>query len=74
MALFGENDVQVPAIENSKVFEEVDNKNIEIIKLDNLNHLFQESKTGLPSEYSNIEQTISQEVLDITSKWIIEHN
>jgi len=74
LALFGKNDLQVPAIENSKVFEEVDNKNIEIVQLDNLNHLFQESKTGLPSEYSNIKQTISPKVLDIISKWIIEHN
>lgn len=74
LALFGKNDLQVPAIENSKVFEEVDNKNIEIVQLDNLNHLFQKSKTGLPSEYSNIEQTISPKVLDIISKWIIEHN
>lgn len=74
LALFGKNDLQVPAIENSKVFEEVDNKNIEIVQLDNLNHLFQESKTGLPSEYSNIEQTISPRILDIISKWIIEHN
>ena len=74
LALYGKNDLQVPAIENSKVFEEVDNKNIEIVQLDNLNHLFQESKTGLPGEYSSIEQTISPKVLDIISKWIIEHN
>ena len=74
LALFGKNDLQVPAIENSKVFEEVNNKNIEILQLDNLNHLFQESNTGLPSEYSNIEQTISPKVLDIISKWIAEQN
>ena len=74
LALFGKNDLQVPAIENSKVFEEIDNKNIQILLLDNLNHLFQESKTGLPNEYSHIEETISPKVLNIVSKWITEHN
>ncbi|TQI71271.1 hypothetical protein JM79_2199 [Gramella sp. Hel_I_59] len=74
LALFGENDLQVPALKNSKVFQDIGNKNIDIIKLDNLNHLFQESKTGLPNEYSEIEQTISPKVLNIISDWIIEHN
>ncbi|MDT0650884.1 alpha/beta hydrolase family protein, partial [Autumnicola edwardsiae] len=74
LALFGKNDLQVPAVENSKAFQDFGNKNIEIIQLDNLNHLFQESKTGMPNEYSEIEQTISPKVLDIISKWIIELN
>ncbi len=74
LALFGKNDLQVPAAENSKVFEDARNKNIEIVKLDNLNHFFQESKTGMPNEYSEIEQTISPEALNIISKWIIKHN
>jgi pimeloyl-ACP methyl ester carboxylesterase len=74
LALFGKNDLQVPAVENSKAFQDFGNKNIEIIQLDKLNHLFQESKTGMPNEYSEIEQTISPKVLDIISKWIIELN
>ena len=74
LALFGKNDLQVPAAENSRVFEDAGNKNIEIIQFDNLNHFFQESKTGMPNEYSEIEQTISPEALNIISQWIIKHN
>ena len=74
LALYGKNDLQVPARENSKVLEEIGNKNIEIIEFDNMNHLFQESETGLIEEYSKIEQTISSKVLDTISKWILEQN
>ena len=35
-----------------------------------LNHYFQPSKTGLPSEYGEIEQTFSPQVLDEMTKWI----
>ena len=35
-----------------------------------LNHLFQHCTTGLPTEYGQIEETISPEVLDDIVKWI----
>ena len=35
-----------------------------------LNHLFQHCKTGLPEEYSQIEETISSEVLQDIATWI----
>ena len=35
-----------------------------------LNHLFQHSTTGLPTEYRQIEETISPEVLEDIAKWI----
>lgn len=35
-----------------------------------LNHLFQHCKTGLPEEYSQIEETISPEVLQDIATWI----
>lgn len=35
-----------------------------------LNHLFQHSTTGLPTEYGQIEETISPEVLEDIAKWI----
>ena len=35
-----------------------------------LNHLFQHCKTGLPTEYGQIEETISPEVLEDIAKWI----
>jgi pimeloyl-ACP methyl ester carboxylesterase len=78
LALFGGNDLQVPSEENSQILKgslaKAENKNVKIITLENLNHLFQESKTGLPNEYSEIEQTMSPEVLEFISNWIIEQN
>lgn len=78
LALFGKNDLQVPSKENSQIIKEslakAENNNVKVIEFENLNHLFQESKTGLPNEYSEIEQTISPKVLGIISNWIIELN
>lgn len=37
----------------------------------NLNHLFQECKTGLPNEYSKINQTFSPVVIKLITDWII---
>ena len=36
-----------------------------------LNHLFQHCQTGLPTEYNTIEETISEEVLQDITKWIL---
>jgi len=74
LALFGKKDVQVPAIENALALEKLENKNIEIIQMENLNHLFQESKTGMPNEYSEIEQTMSPKVLNLMLEWILERD
>ena len=40
------------------------------IEFPNLNHLFQESATGSPSEYATIEQTFSPVALAEITKWI----
>lgn len=76
LALYGSNDTQVPpkyhlqpvkeALEASK------SKKYEVILLEGLNHLFQESKTGLTSEYSKIEQTFAPQALENISVWIIK--
>ena len=34
------------------------------------NHLFQHCKTGLPAEYSEIEETFATEVLQVMVDWI----
>ncbi len=75
LALNGEKDLQVPPQENLngiKVsLEEVGNKNITIKELPDLNHLFQECKTGLPLEYSTLEQTFSPDAMKIVAEWIL---
>lgn len=76
LALFGENDLQVPPEENSEViaqsFKNAGNERGKIVILEDLNHLFQESETGLPGEYGVIEQTISPKVLEVVTHWIIQ--
>lgn len=74
LALNGSNDLQVPPKENletiEKILKENGNEHIETQQLENLNHLFQESETGLPNEYATIEQTFSPKVLEIITEWI----
>ncbi|WP_140486584.1 alpha/beta hydrolase family protein [Flavobacterium sp. GSA192] len=74
LALNGEKDLQVPANENieaiKKALAKAGNTNVTTKIFPNLNHLFQESKTGVPTEYATIEQTFSPLVLDEITKWI----
>jgi pimeloyl-ACP methyl ester carboxylesterase len=74
LALNGEKDLQVSADVNlngiEKALRSGGNKSVTIVKLPGLNHLFQHCKTGLPSEYGEIEETISPEVLKIMADWI----
>ncbi len=74
LALNGSNDLQVPSKENleiiEKILKESGNEDVETKQLENLNHLFQESETGLPNEYATIEQTFSPKALEIIAKWI----
>ena len=46
------------------------NEKITAIELPGLNHLFQECETGLPDEYSKIEQTFSPKALTEILNWI----
>jgi alpha/beta superfamily hydrolase len=76
LALNGSKDFQVPAKENleaiKRIVEESGNNNVVTIELENLNHLFQECKTGAGNEYAQIEQTISPIVLELITEWIQE--
>jgi len=74
LAMNGEKDLQVSAIENLPAIEKAvksnGNKYVTTVKLPDLNHLFQHSQTGLLSEYGKIEETFSPEALKIMSDWI----
>ena len=75
LALNGEKDLQVSAKENlpaiEKALKSSGNKSVKIVSLPGLNHLFQHCTTGLPSEYSSIEETFSPEALKIIDNWIL---
>lgn len=76
LALNGENDVQISSKENlaliSYALKAGGNKDYTIKSFPKLNHLFQTSQTGLPSEYGKIEETISPQVLEMISDWILK--
>jgi fermentation-respiration switch protein FrsA (DUF1100 family) len=75
LAMNGLKDLQVPARENldaiRKALQQGGNKQVVIREYPDMNHLFQECKTGSPEEYSTIEQTIAPIVLNDLSGWIL---
>jgi fermentation-respiration switch protein FrsA (DUF1100 family) len=76
LAINGSLDKQVLPSQNlppiRKALEESGNKHFEVDELSGLNHLFQTAKTGAPSEYSQIEETISPVALEKISTWIVK--
>ena len=74
LIIFGDKDVQVNAEENEKAIKnalkKAGNKNTKSIIFPNLNHLLQKCQTGLPNEYSKINETISPKVLDSIYVWL----
>ena len=73
LALNGKLDTQVDCEMNLNLLDKnLNTKNKKILAFDNLNHLFQNCKTGLVTEYGEIEETISTNVLNTISAWIIE--
>ena len=74
LAVNGEKDLQVPPKENleaiKKALTKGGNKSVTTKELPNLNHLFQECKTGSPDEYATIEQTFSPIALTEILKWL----
>ena len=76
LAMGGSLDLQVPAKENlkaiKKALKKANNKNVKIVEIEGLNHLFQPAKTGAISEYRKIETTFSPKALKIMGDWIKE--
>jgi len=76
LAINGSLDKQVLPGQNlapiRKALEEAGNKHFEIDELPGLNHLFQTAKTGSPTEYAQIEETMSPVALEKMSSWILQ--
>ncbi len=76
LAINGDLDLQVdskinlPAIEKALIFG--GNSKYTIEEIHGVNHLFQTAKTGSPSEYGNIEETIQPGVLELIASWILQ--
>jgi len=76
LAINGEKDLQVPPKENLRAIERAlkagGNKDYTVKELPGLNHLFQRCKTGSPTEYAKIEETISPTALRTIGDWILK--
>jgi pimeloyl-ACP methyl ester carboxylesterase len=76
LAINGENDLQVPCKENLQEIEKAlkagGNADFAVQELPGLNHLFQTSKSGLPSEYGKIEETFAPAALKVITEWILK--
>lgn len=73
LALFGGKDLQVDPAQNLPPLEKAMSgrePKPTVVSLPDHNHLFQRCTTGSPTEYGEIEETISQEALDAMSKWL----
>jgi pimeloyl-ACP methyl ester carboxylesterase len=72
LALYGSLDVQVPAKENSDAARKAlkNNPNATVMVLPGMNHLLQDARSGAPSEYNDIEETISPAALKVIADWL----
>jgi len=77
LALNGEKDLQVAPKENlakiQKALQDGGNKDFQTAELPGLNHLFQHSPTGSPTEYGAILETMAPEALNAVSDWVLKH-
>lgn len=78
LALNGGNDLQVPPKQDlaaiQRALQDGGNKDFQTTEMPGLNHLFQHSATGSPSEYGTIEETFSPEALELMTTWISKHS
>jgi dipeptidyl aminopeptidase/acylaminoacyl peptidase len=76
LALFGSRDTQVPPYPNAGIIYEAlsqsKSPSYRIKMFNGLNHLFQQSETGMVNEYQQISQTISPKVLEFINDWLTE--
>lgn len=72
LAINGEKDTQVAPEQDLAAIKAAlaGNPHATTLELPGLNHLFQTAKTGAPTEYGDIEETIAPVALDTVATWI----
>lgn len=75
LALNGALDLQVEPAENLSAIRQAlaGNKDATVLEMPGLNHLFQTAKTGAPTEYGAIEETMSATALNTITAWVAGH-
>lgn len=74
LSVLAEKDVQIVAAQNEPALRAALRANPEarVVTLLGLNHLFQTAKTGAPTEYRQIEETIAPLALQTIGDWLVE--
>jgi hypothetical protein len=72
LSLFGERDLQVPASQSAPPLAAAwaAHPDATVCVLPELNHFFQHARTGLPSEYTTIDETFAPQALEIIGQWL----
>lgn len=72
LALIGSKDLQVPATVNLPLLRQAlaGDSRATVAEMPGLNHMFQTAKTGLPSEYATIDETMAPAALARIGVWI----
>jgi uncharacterized protein len=75
LALDGQLDMQVEPGANLPEMKKAlgHDRDVTVREMPGLNHLFQTAKTGSPTEYGQIDETMSPAVLTLVSDWIARH-
>ncbi|WP_433201730.1 alpha/beta hydrolase family protein [Nocardia sp. CA-107356] len=75
LAFFGTKDMQVLATQNEQPMRDrlAADPDATVHVFPDLNHLMQPANSGLPSEYTGIETTISPDVLTYVTGWLTQH-
>jgi fermentation-respiration switch protein FrsA (DUF1100 family) len=75
LAIDGSLDLQVPPKEDLAAIKTAltGTRDVTVAELPGLNHLFQTAKTGAPSEYGEIEETIAPAALVLIGDWVVAH-
>lgn len=76
LALNGANDTQVIAESNlagiAAALKRGGNEKFETVSIPKINHLFQTAPTGSPAEYSTIEESVAEPILEQLTKWLAQ--
>jgi hypothetical protein len=48
-------------------------RDVTVVELPGLNHMFQHTETGSPEEFAQIEETVAPEVVTLMTRWVAKH-
>lgn len=68
LALYGANLTALKA-----ALQKSGSKNVEVVELKGLNHLFQRCRKCTITEYGELEETIAPEALEVIGNWLDKH-